>query len=208
MSTCEALSTGPGIWRPGSCCVNPGTGPAHSGSFCVIHGHVGSLLCFIQITFLEDWMRKGLQTLCSGEVACSKWDPLKPMPLKPGKAARSGCGAGFLPLRVPGRTAVPEFSGSGENPSCLGLQLGCLPPLCSQGSGWPLRLGLHHRQEAGDTKRGLTWSLLGDEGGRTACGRQAPGRAAWGTLLPFSGALCLGSLGWKFQMASWDFRVQ
>lgn len=88
---------------------------AHSVSFCVNHGHVGSLLCFIHIPFLEGCMRKGLTTLGLGEVACSKQDLLKPITLKSGKAPRSGCGISFLLLHIPGGTAVLEFSESEEN---------------------------------------------------------------------------------------------
>lgn len=92
---------------------------AHSVSFCVNHGDVGSLLCFIHITFFEGCMRKGLKTLGLGEVACSKQDLLKPFTLKSGKTPRSGCGISF-----PGGTAVPEFSESEENWSCCWFAVG------------------------------------------------------------------------------------
>lgn len=96
----------------------------HSISFCVNHGHVGSLLCFIHITFFEGCMRKGLKTLGLGEVACSKQDLLKPITLKSGKAPRSGCGISFLLPYLPGGTAVPEFSESEEKWSCFWFAVG------------------------------------------------------------------------------------
>lgn len=123
MNVREALSTGPGIWRPGSCCVYPGTGRSQC-KFCVNHGHVGSLLCFIHITFFEGCMRKGLKMLGLGEVACSKQDLLKLVTLESGKAPRSGCGISFLLPHIPGGTAVPEFSESEEDWSCFWFAVG------------------------------------------------------------------------------------
>ena len=64
-------------------------------------------------------------------------------------------------------------------------------------SGW----GGAGEDRGDDTKHGLTWSQLLDEGRRMGYGRQVLGwDGSHGSLSrPFSGVLCFGSLGWKFQ---------